>query len=117
MIPFNASLLDKGYTLIYRNGERPEDYKVWPDGSVTTYHKDGMTNLFRFHYKDGVCLDGKDYDLFLIPPEMYVGVYEDDSGFTTTIPYDNLEDLKAIYEGYDYYRLVPVEEPSSRHQE
>lgn len=105
-IPFSPDLLSKGYKLSYRNGERPEDYKVWYSGDISTYTNGKIV----IHSPSGKSIN-PDYDLFLTPPEMYVAVYDDDDmGVLCTSPYGDLNELKGNYPGYDYYRLVPVEE-------
>lgn len=103
MIPFSPDFESKGYKLIYRNGERPEDYKIWPDGRITTFN-----NGHKYaHESDGRHgASDSDFDLFLTPPEMYVGVWED---MNTTMATYSTKDLDAYAPGYKLYRLVPVE--------
>lgn len=105
MIPFFPDFESKGYKLIYRNGERPEDYKVWPDGRITTFN-----NGYKYaHESDGRHgASDSDFDLFLTPPEMYVGVNTETNQCSGIV--DDIKDLRSLYgNSLTYYRLVPVE--------
>lgn len=107
-IPFSPDLLYKGYKLIYRNGERPEDYKVWPDGKISTIDKEGYVLT---HDKNGSFLEDGDmsiFDVCLTPPEMYVAVNPETNNVSGIV--DDIKDLRSLYgNSLTYYRLVPVE--------
>lgn len=106
-IPFSPDFESKGYKLIYRNGERPEDYKVWANRTISTLHQSGV---ILDHTPDGQVNGHENFDLFLTPPELYVGMYSDKGKEYWSETSDDLESLrKDLGLGLTYYRLVPVE--------